>query len=283
MLTFALIFVLYKYFPSVLQEYLPEVSEVLGLPVEESTQSSSSSRKNVVTGVNPEGMLYPARINAPDYEYRDYLGYSLCYRESYEQAEWAADCLTRDKLKKVVERTDDFREDPEISTGTATLADYKGSGYDRGHLVPAANMWWDAQAMSESFYLSNMSPQTGELNRGMWKELEEQVRDWAGEFGTVYITSGPILEKDNYPTIGKKNQIAVPEYYYKVILAHTDNDEWSAIGFIMENKKLSGEIKDYVTTVDAVEKRTNIDFFADLDDDIEAKLESAYDLDFWFK
>ncbi|MCQ2594893.1 MAG: DNA/RNA non-specific endonuclease [Treponemataceae bacterium] len=290
-LTLALIFVLYKYCPSALQEYFPEVAQILGMPVEESSTASTSSTSSTgtqksggtVTGVNPTGMLYPARVNEPDHEYRDYLGYSLCYRESYEQAEWSADCLTRDKLKKVVNRTDDFREDPGVSTGTATLADYKGSGYDRGHLVPAANLWWDAQAMSESFYFSNMSPQAGAFNRGMWKELEEQVRDWAGEFGTVYITSGPILEKDNYPTIGKKNKIAVPEYYYKVVLAHTDDDRWSAIGFIMANEKLEGEIKDYVTTVDAVEARTNIDFFADLDDDVEAKLESTYDLSFWFK
>lgn len=225
--------------------------------------------------------LLPVCSEDEDHILRNYTGYSLCYRESYEQAEWAATCLTREKVnKKSSARTDNFREDPSIPTGSSTLADYKGSGYDRGHLVPAADLAWSEKSMDDSFYMTNMSPQAGDFNRGIWKELEEQVRDWAKEFGTVYTVSGPILEKKKYKTIGK-SKVAVPEYYYKVLLAHTDKDKWSAIGFILPNEGSEKAFIEFAVPVDEVEKRCNIDFFAPLDDADEAVLESSFDAAFW--
>ena len=131
-----------------------------------------------------------------DHEHRAYEYYSLCYRESYEQAEWSAYCLTDEHLVKNAGRSDDFRADPKISTGSATPDDYKKTGYDRGHLSPAADFAFDKTAMSETFYMTNMSPQTGSFNRGIWKDLESTVRTWAKKFGRVYVVSGPILEKN---------------------------------------------------------------------------------------
>ena len=101
----------------------------------------------------------------------NHLGYSLSYNEKNEQASWVAYELTADQVRGTVKRKDSFRSDPLIKTGSASLSDYKGSGYDRGHLAPAADMKWSTTAMSESFFMSNMSPQLPGFNRGIWKKL----------------------------------------------------------------------------------------------------------------
>lgn len=228
-----------------------------------------------------------------DHEHRAYEYYSLCYRESYEQAEWSAYCLTDKHLVKNASRSDDFRADPKISTGSATPDDYKKTGYDRGHLSPAADFAFDKTAMSETFYMTNMSPQTGSFNRGIWKDLESSVRNWAKKFGRVYVVSGPILEKnaDSYKSIGT-NKVSVPEYYYKVILAPLYEDEndkntpddaknIATIGFIFPNQKCTDTIFNYAVTVAEVEKRTGIDFFYELEDAAEKAAESVFDKSIW--
>ncbi|MCZ6703711.1 MAG: DNA/RNA non-specific endonuclease, partial [Ignavibacteria bacterium] len=120
--------------------------------------------------------------------------YSLSYNETHEQAEWVAYVLTADEVRMKCERTNDFREDGSVSTGSAGLADYRGSGYDRGHLSPAADNKADCPvAMSESFYMSNMSPQKPGFNRGIWRKLESKVRDWAAKYGEIYVATGPVF------------------------------------------------------------------------------------------
>lgn len=275
---FVVLFVAYQYSPTVRSVVDYVVTEIL---LDETDKRKSIGGTDIGSVDVSDEYLLPVCSDNQDHIRRDYNGYSICYRESYEQAEWAATCLTREKVnKKVSARTDNFREDPKIATGSSTLADYKGTGYDRGHLVPAADLAWSEESMSDSFYMSNMSPQAAAFNRGIWKELEEQVRQWAKEFGTLYTVSGPILEKEKYKTIGENN-VAIPEYYYKVILAHTDDDKWSAIGFILPNEGSENPFLDFAVTVDEVEERCNIDFFAPLDDDVEAILESSYDAQFW--
>ena len=233
------------------------------------------------------------RKHSADHELREFKYYSLCYRESYEQAEWSAECVKSSMLQKNATRSNDFRPDEKISTGSATLADYKGSGYDRGHLVPAADMSFDADAMSETFYMSNMSPQAPQFNRGIWVNLETQVRSWAQKFGKIYVVSGPVLNKSaaEFPSIGK-NQVSVPEFYYKVILAPVfkddedkntpeDSESAMAIGFIIPNQKCEKEFWDYAVSVDEVENITNIDFFSQLEDSLENQIESAFQLENW--
>lgn len=237
--------------------------------------------------------LCAAHSHGEDHEIRNYDHYSVCYREAYEQAEWSAYCLDDSELVKNAKRGDDFRPDPEISTGTATLADYKGSGYDRGHLAPAADFAFDQKAMSDTFYMSNMSPQAGGFNRGIWKDLESQVRVWGEKFGRIYVISGPVLDEpaSAYDTIGK-NQVSVPKYYYKVLLIplYADDDDKSskddvqsvsAIGFILPNEKCNDSYFNYVKTVDEVEQATGLDFFSILEDGVEAAVEAQYDLSLW--
>ena len=216
-----------------------------------------------------------------DHELHSYAGFDLCYRESYEVAEWVSYTLTNDELVKVSGRTNDFRADPSISTGSATPADYKKSGYDRGHLAPAADMEWSVQTVSESFYMSNMTPQKPELNRRLWMELESSVRIWASRFGYVTVVTGPVLEKasSEYDSIGE-NKVSVPEYFYKVLLSECDGRKIAA-GFILPNADCTKDIFDYAVSVDEVERRTGLDFFSLLPDTEEELLESCTDFSAW--
>lgn len=126
----------------------------------------------------------------------EHFAITLSYDESHEVAAWVAHTLSRDLLRNRgsgVERTDDFRADPAVATGSASPADYRGSGFDRGHLAPAADFSWSVQAMSESFYMSNIAPQSPALNRGVWKRLETAVRREAERDGVLHVVSGPIF------------------------------------------------------------------------------------------
>ena len=224
---------------------------------------------------------------ADDHERRDFADYSLCYRESYELAEWSAYCLERGELAKNASRTNDFRADPAITTGSASLADYRGSGYDRGHLAPAADFAYAASAMSETFYMSNMTPQAPAFNRGIWQQLEAQVRRWAAEYGRAYVVAGPVLDApaSDYAAIGE-NAVAVPRAFYKVVLlplyaddadAATPDDcaALLAYAFVIPNEKCESSFYDYAVPIDAVEALTGIDFFYQLDDALEAALEAG--------
>ena len=203
--------------------------------------------------------------------------YTLSYSESNEQAIWVYYVLIPEMMNGTVSRTDDFREDKSVVQGSASLEDYKGSGYDRGHLAPAADMKFNLTSMSESFYLSNMSPQDASFNRGGWKKLEELVRTWCLTENKLYVVTGPIF-LDNKGTIGMNN-VTVPGYYYKIIYDPTD--EQKMIGFIIPNEKLTNSLVSYVVTVDKIEGLTGIDFFSQLDDAIEDNLEGITNSDKW--
>ncbi|MGL4982773.1 MAG: DNA/RNA non-specific endonuclease [Treponemataceae bacterium] len=219
---------------------------------------------------------------ADDHEVRILPDFVLCYRESYEQPEWVAYHLTKEELVKNAERGDNFRADSSITTGSAQLEDYRGSGYDRGHLAPAADFAFSKEAMSNTFFMSNMSPQTPSFNRGIWSSLENRVRKWAEHFGSVYVITGPVLEKKQYETIGV-NKVAVPEFYYKVLCTKNPaTDETIMIAFILPNEKSSQPLESFVVSVDELEKRTNIDFFHVLSDDIEQALENKTTASPWF-
>lgn len=207
-----------------------------------------------------------------------HLAYSLVYSEPHEQAKWVAYTLTTEETIKKVERSDRFIVDPKVLTGTATNADYKNSGYDRGHLAPAADMSWDQCVMNESFYFSNMSPQMPSFNRGVWKKLEEQVRNWAIESDSLHIVTGPVLT-DHLPAIGK-NKVAVPTYFYKVVLVYNDSVAKS-IGFILPNEGSVNDLQTFTVSVDSVESYTGIDFFPALPDVLESAVESQRCLSCW--
>ncbi len=226
--------------------------------------------------VKPTALELPA-FSAND-EIVKHTGYTLSYNEEHEQANWVAYELTADETEKAYERTNKFIPDPEVPTGSADNADYRDSGYDRGHLAPAADMGWSETTMRESFYFSNMSPQRPEFNRGIWKELEEQVRNWARDYSKIYVVTGPVLEK-RLPAIGH-DQVSVPRAYYKVILDYS-SPEPKGIGFILPNEGSTRPVSSYTVTIDSVEKVTHLDFFPALPDDQEKKIESTLCVSCW--
>ncbi len=209
-----------------------------------------------------------------------HTGYTLAYCEEYELPYWVAYKLTKENLASSnVARDDNFRADDSIYTGSAELSDYRKSGYDRGHMAPAADFKWSEDAMSDTFYLSNMCPQTHSFNAGIWSDLESAVRSIAYDEGEVYVVTGPVLTDGPYDTIGE-NEVAIPNYFYKVILDYTE-PEIKAIGFIMPHENSSLPLSYFAVTVDEVEEITQIDFFPLLPDDIEDVVESEVDASLW--
>lgn len=209
-----------------------------------------------------------------------YTGFDLGYNEQYEQASWVAYVITREEVQsELVDRTDNFRPDPFISTGSAELPDYRGSGYDRGHLAPAGDMRWNRTAMSESFFMSNMSPQEPAFNRGIWRSLEEKVRDWAVEKESLYVITGPVL--DPVDTFIGENEVGVPNAYFKVLVDLSPPDH-SLIAFLLPNAGSSDELFQFALSVDSLETVTGYDFFARApDQEIIDWLEKQLPLDSW--
>ena len=208
-----------------------------------------------------------------------YLGFHLSYNEGFEQANWTAYILTRRMVEKgKFERKDNFRADTNISTSSASLADYRKSGFDRGHLVPAADMKWSEQAMSESFLMSNISPQVPGFNRNLWRKLETKVRKWAIENDSLYIITGPVLT-DIDQFIGK-NRVGVPHAYFKLIIDISAPD-YKGISFLIENKHSNRDIFNYALSIDSLEVILNYDFFPDQESYSIEFIESSLILQDW--
>ena len=211
--------------------------------------------------------LFPKRTKSQILHYRKF---SLAYNEDAEQADWVAYRLYPNSINNTIKRKNNFRKDYKIITSSASLEDYKGSGYDRGHLAPAKSMSYSKQSVSESFLMSNMSPQLPLFNRGVWKRLEKQVRDWISISDSLYVVTGPVLIS-SLPTIGE-NKVSIPKAYYKAILRFCKGDI-NGIGFLLKHEKSSKKIADFATSIDTIEKITGLNFFYLLDSIQQQKVE----------
>jgi endonuclease G len=225
-----------------------------------------------------EKVGYPEGSN--EVEIVKHKALALGYSEKHEQAAWVSHIILPDVESGNVSRTNDFRVDSLVSTGTAVKADYWYSGYDRGHLAPSADFRWSQTALSESYFYSNMAPQVPELNREKWAELENLVRDYVVKHHEkVYVVTGGVLT-DGLPTMkneGRENEVSIPELFYKVVLDYS-GDEKRGIAFLMPNGKCHEPILLYAVSIDSVEQLTGLNFFSNLDiDDLEASL----DVDPW--
>ena len=232
-----------------------------------------ASRKAPTANTLPSTLL-PAALN--DEAVVAHKAFTLEYSEEHEQARWVAYLLTRQYVEGEVPRTNDFRPDDDVATGSAQLADYRRSGYSRGHLCPAGDMKWDSVAMSETFLLSNMSPQLAEFNDGVWKKCEERVRQWAKQYDSLFVVTGPVL-RPGLPTIGE-SAVSIPELYYKIVL---DPRRQEAIAFLVPHQKSKQTIKHFAVSIDSVESVTGIDFFPALPDHVEQAIESQCCFDAW--
>jgi endonuclease G len=201
--------------------------------------------------------------------------YTVNYNEEHEQANWVSYELTIDMLKKVTDRKNNFIEDPSVTTKSANSDDYKNTGYDRGHLCPSADMCWSNITMEESFFMSNISPQSPKLNRNAWKYLESDIRKWVIRDSILTIICAGVLIKD-LPKIGIKNKVSVPKLFYKVILDNHGSVK-KAVGFIFPNGYCSDDIWKYAVSVDSVESLTGFDFFAG----VSPKIESTFNPKDW--
>lgn len=202
--------------------------------------------------------------------------YTLSYSEEHEQPEWVAYKLTEESLRKPnVKRAKRFNPDKAVSGKSAYHGDYTRSGYTRGHMAPAGDMAFSDEAMRESFYMSNMTPQLREFNGGIWRELEETVRDWAFDNDELYIVSGPVLTDGHIIKQIGKNKVSVSDLNYKIILDNKGTGK-KMIAFLMPNEKSTKPIKNYIASVDEIEELVGINFFADfLDPSLEAQLEAS--------
>ena len=197
--------------------------------------------------------------------------------------EWVAYHLTKENLQGKANRKDNFRPDPDLPEGKRSeLEDYKKSGFDRGHMAPAADFKRSDEAMSETFFLSNMAPQQPKLNRGIWSKLEDQVRSLAETHGSIWIFTGPLYLDSLDHRIAPKEHIgphnvAVPTHFFKAILCEHPDGQHEMYAFVMKNQleKLPGTSKDYVATVRRVEELSGLNFFHRLPDDEEKLLETT--------
>ena len=206
-------------------------------------------------------------------------GYALGYIEKHEQPAWVQYIMTAEEVSGLAaKRGDDFRPDPEVPTGSATPQDYTRSGYDRGHLAPAADMSFSVKTISESFYMSNMSPQTPQFNRGIWSKLEKQVRHFATKEKRIVVVTGPILPAEKTNTIGA-NRVTVPEYYYKVIYDTTPPEKM--VAFVLPNRGSKADLRTFTVTVDRVEELTGLDFFSTVPQPKQEQLEQIITVENW--
>ena len=204
--------------------------------------------------------------------------YIVSYNPDTKVPNWVAWHLTGEHADGPIGRSNAFYADNAVPSPRATIEDYKGSGWSRGHMCPAGDNKWSETAMYESFSLVNVCPQNASLNSGLWNSIEIDCRRWAKQYGDIYIVCGPVFMNQEHETIGQ-NGVFVPEAFFKVVLCL--NEPLKALGFIVRNTDGNRKRDIYYNTIDQVERITGIDFFPILPDDIENEVESKLDLDLW--
>lgn len=200
---------------------------------------------------------------------------------------WVQYQLSPEDLYGPGERKNNFRPDTSIPRNArARLLDYERSGFDRGHMAPAADMKRNQAVMDESFAMSNMSPQIGVgFNRQIWSNLEDAVRGWVEQRGILTIITGPIFaahgDSVRYRVIGN-NRVAVPTAFYKIVVDHDTPGETEVLAFRMPNRDLSGhQINEFLVSVDDLEAETGLDFLSALPDEEERRVEDNPASDVW--
>ena len=261
--------------------------EVVDTPAQEKEEKSEidieseqdkATRKNFVdvNGKDVNGIvLLPPNISS---QLLSRTAYCLSYNKDTRCPNWVAWNLVADHADGEWARSNDYREDYDVPAPRATNEDYKSSSWSRGHMCPAGDCKWDANAMSETFLLSNMCPQDRNLNSGLWNRIEMDCRKWVQRYGSIYIVCGPLFYNKEHETIGV-NKVVVPEAFFKVILCMQGKPK--AIGFIVKNNAGTKKKNQYVNSIDQVERITGYDFFPALPDSIEEKVESYSNLDDW--
>ncbi len=258
---------------------IPDSSETTA--PEARKQSASGMRESVsnnVQGVrhydNLDYVVIPSSIVSQDCEYE---GFRLSFNEHNRTPNWVAWELLENEINGENTRHNKFWKDINVK-GCPTTNDYRSSGYDRGHMCPAADQKWSQKAMDDCFVMANMCPQDHALNSGAWNTLENKGRNWVKRDSALVIVAGPIYSKDDTTTIG--GGVLVPGAFFKAILAPYV-EKPRAIAFVFPNMSAPGNMQNYVMTVDDLEKLTGYDFFSSLPDSIENDVESVASFREW--
>lgn len=208
-----------------------------------------------------------------------YKGFTVSFNPKTHEPNWVGWELLASEVAGTHPRNQNFTPDNDVE-GCAMPQDYRYSGFDRGHMAPAGDMKWDAEAMNESFLMTNICPQAGDLNRGAWNKLEEKCRQRARRDSAVVVVCGPIFDKSGASMLIGATGVAVPQGFFKVVLSPYTNPP-RAIGFIMPNGPVPGGMQKCAVSVDSVESVTGIDFFSALPDNVEKEVESQCDFHRW--
>lgn len=216
-------------------------------------------------------------------QFIEHEGYSLLFDPKTLCPRWVAWELTAEETRGRVSREGvNFKADESVPKACQVeMWDYNGGQYGRGHMCPAGDMKWSQGAMHDCHYMTNICPQTAELNKTWWEHLERACRQWARQEGSIWIMCGPVFS-DSPRRFGKKHKVAVPKGFYKVVLSQKEGRE-KALGFYYTNDDAPQPMEDAVRSVDEIEQITGIDFFSALPDDKEDRLEAMTDLRAWDK
>lgn len=201
--------------------------------------------------------------------------FTLSYSEPHEQAEWVAYQLKKNHLTYDDRERPYFIEDPKVKSKSADWRNYRGSGYNRGHLVPAGDRRFSEYAYNETFYTSNISPQDKDFNAGIWNRLEQQVRYWCKQYGDLIVVTGGVLE-DGLREIGDED-VDVPNAFYKIVMKDK-GDRKEVIAFLIPAKESEKPLSQFVVPIDELEKKTGIDFFQRQPKAWQDKIESKIDV-----
>ncbi|MGO4220964.1 DNA/RNA non-specific endonuclease [Lysobacter sp. TAF61] len=236
----------------------------------------------------PFGM--PQHVPGWDHGFTEFVvrdGYALEHSGQYRIPLWVCERLVPEHLTSAFPRKDHFRADPELSGPRAELGDYKGSGYARGHHAPAEDQAWSKRLLDESFYLSNMSPQLGGFNSGVWSQLEKRVRLMAADSEVTWVITGALLYDPDeehaatadgwveYFTIGAG--VAVPTHLFKIVVSQKGNGDVEAVAFVIANAKPPSPYAyaDFIKPVRWIEERSGFDFMPELEPAQSQRLEAT--------
>ena len=224
------------------------------------------------------------RMELPAYGVKDriieYTGYTVSYDESSRIPVWVAYELTAEEANGTVGRNGkSFRPDGNVKAVQADNFDYRGSGWSRGHMAPAGDFKWSEDAMWDTFYYTNCCPQDEKLNNGSWNVLENKVRTWARQFGSVFVVTGPIIGRNQENRIGSHG-IVVPDAFFKAVLVYFKG-AYHGISFVMFNHSTPQRLPECYLSINDLEILSGLDFFPALDDSVEDSVEDEVDLGLW--
>ncbi|HMX40851.1 MAG TPA: DNA/RNA non-specific endonuclease [Saprospiraceae bacterium] len=217
-----------------------------------------------------------------------YPGYIVGFSAEHSQPQWSAHLIPRDIFDVCLTREEDFFEDLSLK-GAARLSQYRGSGFQRGHMAPAADFRWSPRASVASNTLSNIAPQPAAMNEGLWAELENSIRGYLHARDSVselYVVTGPVL-RQGLKKMKDTSSVSVPKQFYKVVLNLRDQEGYAFVMDTTASKakkeaEIKAELSKCAMSIKELEAKIKIDFFPNLTEAQRDKVEAEMNIERWF-